>query len=108
MGWCEQSLGLLARARILQNQVLVELPEISDQALTEKIPQWLSPFLTCDSKLDQLPWLQALNFYFGSDKISIIQKMIPEKIILPSGRSVNIEINHHNSIDFLLFFFLLQ
>ncbi|MBK8186353.1 MAG: DEAD/DEAH box helicase [Cellvibrio sp.] len=98
LGWCEQSLGLLARARILQNQVLVELPEISDQALTEKIPQWLSPFLTCDSKLDQLPWLQALNFYFGSDKISIIQKMIPEKIILPSGRSVNIEINHHNQL----------
>ncbi len=98
LGWCEQSLGLLARARILQNQVLVELPEISDQALTEKIPQWLSPFLTCDSKLDQLPWLQALNFYFGSEKISIIQKMIPEKIILPSGRSVNIEINHHNQL----------
>ncbi len=98
LGWCEHSLALLARARILQNHALLELPQISDQVLAEKIPQWLSPFLTCDSKLDQLPWLQALVFYLGQENVNRIQSMIPEKITLPSGRAVNIDINSHQQL----------
>lgn len=98
LGWCEHSLALLARARILQNYALLELPAISDQVLAEKIPQWLSPFLTCDSKLDQLPWLQALTFYLGQEKVNHIQNLIPEKITLPSGRAVSVEINSHQQL----------
>jgi ATP-dependent helicase HrpB len=98
LAWCEQSLNLLLRARIIQQKSLMELPELTDEFLTQHIHQWLSPFLTGDSKLDSLPWLNALNFYLGHEAVSSIQKIIPEKIQLPSGRSVSIDINSHQQL----------
>lgn len=98
LGWCEQSQNLLLRARMIQEKSLITLPELTDEYLIQHIHQWLSPFLTGDSKLDKLPWLDALNFYLGHEAISAIQKIIPEKIQLPSGRSVSIDINSHQQL----------
>jgi ATP-dependent helicase HrpB len=98
LDWCEQSLNLLLRARMIREKSLMILPELSSESLAKNIHQWLSPFLTCDSKLDKLPWMNALNFYLGHDAILAIQKIIPEKIQLPSGRSAIIEINSHQQL----------
>ncbi len=98
LGWCEQSLNLLLRARMIQEKSLMILPELSDEFLTRNIHQWLSPFLTIDSKLDKLPWMIAFNFYLGHDAIQSIQKIIPEKIKLPSERYVAVEINSHQQL----------
>ena len=98
LGWCDQSLNLLLRARMIQARSLLTLPELSDESLTTAIHQWLSPFLTSDSNLDNLPWLDALNFYLGHESVLAIQKIIPEKIQLPSGRSVSIDINSHQQL----------
>jgi ATP-dependent helicase HrpB len=98
LAWCEQSLNLLLRARMIQEKSLMILPELSDEFLTRNIHHWLSPFLTSDSKLDKLPWITALNFYLGHDAIQAIQKIIPEKIQLPSARYVAVEINSHQQL----------
>lgn len=98
LGWCVDSLHLLKRARLLQECRLIDLPDVGDRELIEKIPQWLSPFLNADTNLDKLPWLQALRFYLGHENCSAIEKMIPEKVMLPSGRLVHIEINSHQQL----------
>jgi ATP-dependent helicase HrpB len=98
LGWSDKSLKLLQCARMLKAQNLIDLPDISDQHLLDTLPIWLSPFLSCDSHPDRLPWLDALSFYLGHEKVVQIQELIPEKIVLPSGRSVEIQINSHNQL----------
>ena len=89
--WNRNAELLLERARFIQQQALLELPDLSDEALTGSLEQWLQPFLNERTRLDQLPWQVALEFYLGYENCQAIAQLLPEKITLPSGRSITIE-----------------
>jgi ATP-dependent helicase HrpB len=91
MHWSNNAERLLQRARFIQTQDLLDLPDLSDQILVNSLEQWLMPFLTAQSRIDQLPWLQAMEFYLGYENCQAIAQCLPEKIELPSGRSITVE-----------------
>ncbi len=89
--WSANAERLLQRARFIQAQSLFELPALEDDALIAALENWLLPFLTAQTKLDHLPWINALEFYLGYENCQAIAQALPEKIELPSGRHVVVE-----------------
>lgn len=89
--WSRDAKLLLQRARFIQQQALLGLPDLSDEALINSLQLWLQPFLNERTQLDQLPWQAALEFYLGYENCTAITQCLPEKIQLPSGRSITIE-----------------
>ncbi len=82
---------LLQRARLVCAQGLAEFPDLSEAGLVAAFDHWLQPFLNAQTRLEQLPWYSALAFYLGYDLCQKMDKFLPEKIELPSGRSITVE-----------------
>jgi ATP-dependent helicase HrpB len=90
--WPEAALRQLAAARLVQtHELLMSLPDLREAALVASLPEWLAPFLQPNSALEQLPLQEGLAFYLGYDNCQRIAQLLPEKIDLPSGRSVHLE-----------------
>ena len=89
---------LLQRARLVGAQGLLELPALDEAYLCAHLAEWLLPFLTAQTTLEQLPWQAALEFYLGYDKLQKLAQMLPEKIELPSGRSVTVEFSSEGQL----------
>lgn len=89
--WGDNAERLLQRARFILAQGLLELPDLSEAGLVNHLDAWLLPFLNAQTRLDQLPWLNALEFYLGYDNCQTIAQLLPEKFELPSGRNVIVE-----------------
>lgn len=89
--WSAASLRFLQRARLVAATGLLDLPDLSESALSSTIADWLQPFLTAQTQIDNLPWQSALEFYLGYAHCQQIAECLPEKIELPSGRSIVIE-----------------
>jgi ATP-dependent helicase HrpB len=55
------------------------------------------PFLNEGTQLERLPWYEGLEFYLGYEHCQKIAQLLPNKIDLPSGRSVIIEFTSDGS-----------
>jgi ATP-dependent helicase HrpB len=95
--WSENANRFLQRARLVAVHHLCDLPALDDEALYRTLAQWLLPFLSASTRLDNLPWLQGLEFYLGYENCQAIGKLLPEKIQLPSGRQVTVEFTGEGS-----------
>ncbi len=91
LGWSDGARRLLQRARLVAEQGLLDLPKLDDAHLIAALDQWLLPFLNAQTRIDQLPWHDALEFYLGYEHCQRIAQLLPEKIELPSGRAVIVE-----------------
>lgn len=91
LGWSDSAHRLLQRARLVAGQGLLDLPMLDDGHLIAALDQWLLPFLGTQTRIDQLPWQEALEFYLGYEHCQRLAQLLPEKIELPSGRPVIVE-----------------
>jgi len=91
LAWSDKARALLERARLVVAYQLCELPVVDDATLIGTLHQWLLPFLNESTRLDQLPLQDALEFYLGFDHCQKIAQLLPNKIDLPSGRSVTVD-----------------
>lgn len=91
LSWSDGAKRLLQRARLIAAQGLQDFPGLSDSDLIATLNQWLLPFLNAQTKLEQLPLLQGLEFYLGYERLQAMAKLLPEKIELPSGRFITVE-----------------
>jgi len=89
--WQADASRFLRRARLITEKGFLSLPDISDTGLTQSLSRWLLPFLDAQTRLDNLPWQTALEFYIGYEACQKIAALLPEKIILPSGRNITVE-----------------
>lgn len=89
--WPKSALNLLSKARLAQRQQLLELPELSDDALLNQLHDWLLPFLTASSRLERLPWLEGLKWYLGHANGDRLQEQLPDSLKLASGRRCTIQ-----------------
>lgn len=89
--WPADALRFLQRARLLKEKELLTLPDISDVGLAQSLSRWLLPFLDAQTRLDNLPWQTALEFYMGYEACQKITALLPEKMTLPSGRNITVE-----------------
>jgi ATP-dependent helicase HrpB len=90
---------LLERARLVAHYQLCELPALDEPALADTLAQWLLPFLSASTRLENLPWLEALEFYLGYEHCQKIAQLLPDKVDLPSGRSVTVEFSSEGSVQ---------
>lgn len=91
--WSDDASRLLQRARLLSALDLCELPPLDDVSLVSTFGKWLVPFINKSTQFDNLPWQQGLEFHLGYEALQKIKNLLPERIELPSGRSVNIVFN---------------
>lgn len=91
LNWSDDAERMLQRARFVQAQGLLELPDLTEAALVVTLDNWLLPFLNAQTRVDHLPWLNALEFYLGYENCLAIAQALPEKIELPSGRHIRVE-----------------
>lgn len=91
LAWDDKARALLERARLVASLDLCELPALDEPTLVRNLHQWLQPFLNEATRLEQLPLLDALEFYLGFDSCQKIAQLLPGKIDLPSGRNVNVD-----------------
>lgn len=89
--WHEDAKYFLQRARLVAHHQLHDMPALDDEALFQALGQWLLPFLSVSTRLDNLPWLKGLEFYLGYEICQAIANLVPEKIHLPSGRNIAVE-----------------
>ncbi|WP_331346338.1 ATP-dependent helicase HrpB [Cellvibrio sp. UBA7661] len=97
LAWSDKARALLERARLVNLHQLHELPAVDDEYLATHLEQWLLPFLNESTRLEQLPLFEALEFYIGFDGCQKIAQLLPEKIELPSGRSVSVSFSSDGS-----------
>ncbi|UTF61077.1 ATP-dependent helicase HrpB [Gilvimarinus sp. DA14] len=95
--WPAAALTLLLRARLAQSFGLLDLPDLSESALTERLEQWLQAFLDGASQLEALPLAEALTFYLGFESVAQLDTLLPEVMTLPSGRKV--AVNYRGEVE---------
>jgi ATP-dependent helicase HrpB len=93
--WPVAAASLLARARLLVNAGLLQSVDdtaldLSDEGLAGSLDQWLRPFIQGQVRIESLPLLKALEFYLGYENCRLISRLLPEAIVLPSGREVKL------------------
>lgn len=84
--WDKAAQQLLNRARVAAAYGLGEISDLSEAALEASLEQWLGPFLNPDSRLEQLPWRSGLEYLLGYERLEQLNRRLPERIELPSGR----------------------
>ena len=97
LSWSDKARALLERARLVAAYQLSELSALDDETLIRNLHHWLLPFLNETTRLDHLPLQEALEFYLGFDNFHKIAQLLPEKIELPSGRSVSVDFTSDGS-----------
>ncbi len=93
LDWPSAAASLLARARLLAARDLIQVPPLDTDALTRDLHRWLQPFLTPHARLDALPLEDALSHYLGFDTCRLVDRLLPARLELPSGRSVALTFN---------------
>jgi ATP-dependent helicase HrpB len=98
MGWTEEEEQLQARILSLQKWRANEnWPDVSDDALTETLHDWLTPFLgtiykkTEVIKLDKQVLLKSILSW---DLQNQLDKLAPARIEVPSGSKIKIQYYH--------------
>ncbi|WP_347331190.1 ATP-dependent helicase HrpB [Marinimicrobium locisalis] len=89
--WPDAATQLLRRARLAKESGLLELPELGEGTLRARLGGWLGPYLSERVRPDTLPWLEGLQFYLGFEAVQALDRLLPCKATLPSGREVPVE-----------------
>lgn len=89
--WDKAAQQLLNRARLADKYKLSEFPELSNSALEVSLDDWLGPFLSSGSRLETLPWRAAVEYLLGYQRVEQLNRWLPERIELPSGRITALE-----------------
>lgn len=88
-----------ARVALLAEHFPGQWPDVSDQALTEILEQWLAPFLTGISRWSELARLNlqnALNSLLEYPQQQQLAELAPTALTIPTGSSVNLDYTAEN------------
>ena len=95
LSWNEHSRTLRARMACLRVHCPeLDLADTGDEALLARIDEWLAPFLAGVSRLDTLPatrLVDALNAMLDRSQQQALQRLVPLKLTVPSGREVAVD-----------------
>jgi len=86
--WSRGAQELRRRISFLREVQGEPWPDVTDEALGERLEEWLGPFLPRrlkQSSLQELPLAQALRSLLPWDLQHTIDQLAPEQLTLPSG-----------------------
>lgn len=92
--WDEQTKNLQARTALLNASEPNLLPDLSQQALQNKLEIWLAPYLnniTRQKQLEKLPLHQILLDQLDWQQKQTLEALAPQQIQIPSGSKVAID-----------------
>ncbi|PCM44157.1 ATP-dependent helicase HrpB [Marinobacter sp. ANT_B65] len=88
-----------ARVALLAEHFPGQWPDVSEQALTEALEQWLAPFLTGINRWSELTRLNlqnALNSLLEYPQQQKLAELAPTALTIPTGSSVNLDYTAEN------------
>jgi ATP-dependent helicase HrpB len=79
-----------------QNKQLadIKLPDFTDEMLTNNLSKWLQPYLSNENSIKQcqkLDLYKLLESQLSWEQQQLIDKLAPEKVIVPSGSAIRID-----------------
>ncbi len=93
--WNNKARSLQARTLVVKRYLLdTDWPDLSDQALTDTLEQWLSPYIEGFRKLDQLKQLDLyslLQNLLTWEQQQQLQQWLPSHFKVPSGSNISID-----------------
>lgn len=92
--WTAEARQFCARIELLRRQQATEWPDFSIPTLTEELHDWLGPWLDGVSRRShfaKIPLLQALQFRLGMQRETLLNRLMPEHLVLPTGSRVSID-----------------
>ncbi|MBN2644024.1 MAG: ATP-dependent helicase HrpB [Desulfuromonadaceae bacterium] len=95
LNWSKPAACLLQRMRFVQQYQLVEpWPAVDDAALLDRLDDWLGPWLTGLSRLDQvlrLDLVDALSSLLSRAQRQQLDVLAPERLTVPSGSRIAVD-----------------
>jgi len=92
--WSKNILGQRQRAQFLHRLMPEDWPSLTDEVLTEKLEDWLAPFLNGIKRLEAIDsdcLNQGLSYYLGYDKIRLLDEWAPSHYTVPSGSNIRLD-----------------
>lgn len=93
--WTDTARSVQARVQfVAEHQPDAAWPDLSDKALMGSLDEWLAPFLvaaTGRADLEVLSVAVALDALVGHDRRREIDRLLPSRFELPSGRKLTID-----------------
>jgi len=104
LNWTSRAVNLKQRICFINHQSLnmqfeVNLPDFSDEALLDSISDWLLPHLTTENSIKQCQKLDVgilLKNILSWEQQQLIDKLAPEKLVMPSGSAITINYSDIN------------
>lgn len=101
--WSSAALSLLLRARwAAQLRLLTALPALDIHQLNLQMPSWLGGFIDAKTDTQRLPLAEALAFYLGFEVCKQLKSLVPDSVLLPSGRRVAVDYQGTESVSQLV------
>jgi len=94
--WTSSLRNWRARVQLLRAHDEDDWPDLSDEALSDTLDQWLLPFLEgCRKKadLDRVKLSDALKSLLDWDQRQRLEKLAPTHVTVPSGSSIPLDYN---------------
>ncbi len=92
--WDRESRALRARLAFLHRHLGDEWPDVSDEALTDTLEDWLAPFLagaTRRAHLARVSLREALMTLVGWQRQAELDRLAPERLEVPSGSHIRLD-----------------
>lgn len=92
--WSKEDQQLIGRLRLLHRQLGDPWPDASDEALLDKLEDWLAPHLTGLTRFEQLDRLPLARFVVESldwKQQQALSKLTPTHIQVPSGNKIALD-----------------
>ncbi|MBS3805115.1 MAG: ATP-dependent helicase HrpB, partial [Oleiphilaceae bacterium] len=92
--WTKTARQWCARVELLRHQDPDQWPEVHEQALMDRLHDWLMPFLaglTTFTQIAQLNLLQILESQLDHDQKNRLAREAPASLTIPSGQSVMLD-----------------
>lgn len=94
LNWSKALLGLRQRVNFIHQLNPTEWPALDDETLTDRLEDWLAPFLSGIKKLEAIDTdclQQGLNYHLGYAKLRQIDDLVPSHFTVPSGSSIRLD-----------------
>ena len=92
--WSKDAARLRARLAFLHHHALAGWPDVSDEALTETLHDWLGPFVGGMSRLADVTRVdlsQALTGLVGWQRKAEVERLAPSHVVVPSGSTIPLD-----------------
>lgn len=99
--WNDSAHNLRARLAFLNHHNPGEFPDVSDEALLQRLDEWLLPFLNSVTKFSALPQeviVNGLTSLVPYEKQRAINRLAPAHLAVPTGSNISLRYENNDAV----------